>query len=139
MVAHEIGDRRMNSLRTVVYLYMINSMKVLLWFGREGQALAIEGYTDLYVIRNMSVTGVSYRDEILVSIIIPYSDAVSDDFIKMDANAKPGLTPKSLQTCRISLVYPSIYYKILSLHNMLNSLHVLGDVLVEELSSISSG
>lgn len=33
-------------------------------------------------------TGVSYRDEILVSIIRPYSDAVSNDFILMDDNAE---------------------------------------------------
>jgi hypothetical protein len=87
MVAHEIGDRRMNGLQTVLLLIMIDSMKAL-WCFREG-GISYEGCTDLYVIRNRSVTGVSYRDEILVSIIRPYSDAVSNDFILMDDNAKP--------------------------------------------------
>jgi hypothetical protein len=45
--------------------------------------------TDLYVIRNGSLTGIQYRDEILTPIVSLYVGAIGDDFILMDDNARP--------------------------------------------------
>lgn len=55
---------------------------VMVWAG-----ISYGGSTDLYVIRNRSLTGVRYRDEILVPIIRPYAGAIGDNFILMDDNA----------------------------------------------------
>ena len=51
--------------------------------------ISYDGCTDLYVIRNGSLTGVRYRDEILAPIVRPFAGAIGDDFILMDDNARP--------------------------------------------------
>jgi transposase len=57
---------------------------VLIWAG-----ISIGGRTDLYVLRNGSLTGLRYRDEILRPIVMPYAVAVGDSFLFMDDNARP--------------------------------------------------
>jgi hypothetical protein len=47
--------------------------------------ISYDGSTDLYVIRNGSLTG----DEILAPIVRLYAGAIGDDFILMDDNATP--------------------------------------------------
>jgi hypothetical protein len=51
--------------------------------------ISYDGSTDLYVIRNGSLTGIRYRDEILAPIVKLYAGAIADDFILMDDNARP--------------------------------------------------
>jgi hypothetical protein len=51
--------------------------------------ISYDGSTDLYVIRNGSLTAIRYRDEILAPIVRPYPGANGDDFILMDDNARP--------------------------------------------------
>jgi hypothetical protein len=80
IVEDEFGGRRMNDLRTVVWLNMI----VMVWGG-----ISYYDSTDLYVIRNGSLTGIRYRDEILAPIVRFYAGANGDDFILMDDNATP--------------------------------------------------
>jgi hypothetical protein len=84
MVEDKFGGRRMNVLRTVVWLNMIDSVggSVMVWGG-----ISYDGSTDLYVIRNGSLTGIRYRDEILAPIVILYAGAIDNDFILMDDNA----------------------------------------------------
>ena len=41
------------------------------------------------MIRNGSLTGVRYRDEILAPIVRPFASAIGYDFILMDDNARP--------------------------------------------------
>ena len=48
-----------------------------------------DGSTGLYVIRNGSLTGIKYRDEILTPIVSLYVGAIGNDFILMDGNARP--------------------------------------------------
>jgi hypothetical protein len=55
--------------------------------------ISYDGSTDLYVIRNGSLTGIRYRDEILAPIVRPYAGANGDDFILMDGNATPHRNP----------------------------------------------
>lgn len=57
---------------------------VLVWAG-----ISYDGRTDLHVIRNGSLTGMRYRDEILDPIVRPYAGAVGPDFTLMDDNARP--------------------------------------------------
>ena len=57
---------------------------VMVWGG-----ISYDGSTDLYVIRNGSLTGIRYRDEILAPIVRLYAGAIGDDFILMDDNATP--------------------------------------------------
>lgn len=57
---------------------------VLVWAG-----ISYGGRTDLYIIRNGSLTGLRYRDEILDPIVRPYAGAVGPDFVLMDDNARP--------------------------------------------------
>jgi len=57
---------------------------VMVWAG-----ISLRGRTHLYVIENGSLTGVSYRDEILHNIVRPYAGATGPDFILMDDNARP--------------------------------------------------
>ena len=57
---------------------------VMVWGG-----ISYDGSTDLYVIRNGSLTGIRYRDEILAPIVRLYAGAIGDDFILMDNNARP--------------------------------------------------
>ncbi|GFX03861.1 transposable element Tcb2 transposase [Trichonephila clavipes] len=49
----------------------------------------IDGHTDLYIIRDGSLTARRYRDESLRPIVVPYSLAIGDDFILMDDNRSP--------------------------------------------------
>jgi hypothetical protein len=51
--------------------------------------ISYDGSTDLYVIRNGSLTCIRYRDEILAPIVRLYAGAIGDDFILMDDNARP--------------------------------------------------
>ena len=51
--------------------------------------ISYDGSTDLYVIRNGSLTGIRYRDEILAPIVRLYAGAIGDVFILMDNNARP--------------------------------------------------
>ena len=51
--------------------------------------ISYDGSTDLYVIRNGSLTCIRYRDEILAPIVRLYAGAIGDDFILMDDNATP--------------------------------------------------
>ena len=76
----------MNDLRTVVWLNMIDSVgvSVMVWGG-----ISYDGSTDLYVIRNGSLTGIRYCDEILAPIVRLYTGAIGDDLILMDDNARP--------------------------------------------------
>lgn len=57
---------------------------ILVWAG-----ISYDGRTDLYVIRNGSLTGVRYRDEILNPFVRPYAGAVGPEFLLMDDNARP--------------------------------------------------
>ena len=57
---------------------------VLVWGG-----ISYDGATDLYVIRDGSLTGARYRDEIIHDIVRPYAGAVGPDFVLMDDNARP--------------------------------------------------
>jgi hypothetical protein len=51
--------------------------------------ISYDGSTDLYVIRNGSLTCIIYRDEIIAPIVRLYAGAIVDDFILMDDNARP--------------------------------------------------
>ncbi|GFU10295.1 transposable element Tcb2 transposase [Trichonephila clavipes] len=51
--------------------------------------IAIDGCTDLYIIRDGPLTARRYRDEILSPIVVPYAEAIGDDFILMDDNCRP--------------------------------------------------
>lgn len=57
---------------------------VMVWGG-----ISLDGPTDLYAIRNGSLTAVRYRDEILDPIVRPFAGAIGNDFILMDDNARP--------------------------------------------------
>ncbi|GFU74551.1 transposable element Tcb2 transposase [Trichonephila clavipes] len=51
--------------------------------------ISIDGRTDLYIIRDGSLTACRYRDEILRHIVVPYAAAIGDDFILMDDTCNP--------------------------------------------------
>ncbi|GFX66724.1 transposable element Tcb2 transposase [Trichonephila clavipes] len=51
--------------------------------------ISIDGRTDLYIIRDGSLTARQYRDEIFKPIVVPYAAAIGDDFILMDDNCRP--------------------------------------------------
>ncbi|GFW85410.1 transposable element Tcb1 transposase [Trichonephila clavipes] len=51
--------------------------------------ISIGGCTDLHIIRNGTLTGRRYADEVLRSHIIPYAGAIGDSFIFQDDNARP--------------------------------------------------
>jgi len=57
---------------------------VMVWAG-----ISYDGCTDLYVIRNGTLTGIRYRDEILAPIVRPFAGAIGNNFILMDDNARP--------------------------------------------------
>jgi len=61
MAAHEFGDRRTNG---VTEHDRLDEDVIIVWGGNS-----FDGSTDLYVIRNGSVTGMKFRDEILVSVV----------------------------------------------------------------------
>ena len=56
---------------------------VLVWDGVS------YGSTDLYIIQNVALTGLRYRNTILRSYVRLYAGAVGQDFILMDDNACP--------------------------------------------------
>ncbi|GFX61658.1 transposable element Tcb2 transposase [Trichonephila clavipes] len=47
------------------------------------------GPTDLHIIRNGTLTGRRYADEILRPHVIPYAGAIGDSFVFQDDNARP--------------------------------------------------
>ncbi|GFS92522.1 transposable element Tcb2 transposase [Trichonephila clavipes] len=51
--------------------------------------ISIDGRTDLYIIRDGTLTARRYRDEILRPIVVPYAAAIGYDFILMDDNSRP--------------------------------------------------
>ncbi|GFU66853.1 transposable element Tcb1 transposase [Trichonephila clavipes] len=51
--------------------------------------ISIGGRTDLHIIRNGTLTGRRYSDEILRPHVIPYAGAIGDSFIFQDDNARP--------------------------------------------------
>jgi transposase len=145
IVEDEFGGRRMNDLRTVVWLNMI----VMVWGG-----ISYDDSTDLYVIRNGSLTGIRYRDEILAPIVRFYAGANGDDFIRMDDNATPHRTrivneylkqetiehmdwpAKSPDLNPIEHGWDILQYRISNRQNQPNSLQELSDALVDEWSRI---
>ncbi|GFV72458.1 transposable element Tcb2 transposase [Trichonephila clavipes] len=51
--------------------------------------ISIGGRTDLHSIRNGTLTGRRYADEILRPHVIPYAGAIGDSFVFGDDNARP--------------------------------------------------
>ncbi|GFW69575.1 transposable element Tcb2 transposase [Trichonephila clavipes] len=51
--------------------------------------ISIGGRTDLHIIRNGTLTGRRYADEILRPHVIPYGGAIGDSFVFQDDNARP--------------------------------------------------
>ncbi|GFT32355.1 transposable element Tcb2 transposase [Trichonephila clavipes] len=51
--------------------------------------ISIHGHTDLYIIRDGTLTARRYCDEILRHIVVPYAAAIGDNFILMDDNCRP--------------------------------------------------
>ncbi|GFX86340.1 transposable element Tcb2 transposase [Trichonephila clavipes] len=51
--------------------------------------ISIGGRTDLHIIRNGTLTGQRYADEILRHHVIPYAGAIRDSFVFQDDNARP--------------------------------------------------
>ncbi|GFX70284.1 transposable element Tcb2 transposase [Trichonephila clavipes] len=56
------------------------------WMGWDG--ISIGGRTDLHIIRNGTLTGRRYADEILRPHVIPYAGAIGDSFVFQDDNAR---------------------------------------------------
>ncbi|GFV46845.1 transposable element Tcb2 transposase [Trichonephila clavipes] len=50
--------------------------------------ISIDGRTYLYIIRDRPLTAHRYRDGILRPIVVPYAEAIRDDFILMDDNCR---------------------------------------------------
>ncbi|GFY23193.1 transposable element Tcb1 transposase [Trichonephila clavipes] len=51
--------------------------------------ISIGGRTDLHIIRNGTLMGRWYADEILRPHVIPYAEAIGDSFVFQDDNARP--------------------------------------------------
>ncbi|GFW09874.1 transposable element Tcb2 transposase [Trichonephila clavipes] len=51
--------------------------------------ISIGGRTDLHIIRNGTLTGRRYADEILRPHVIPYTGAIGNSFVFQDDNARP--------------------------------------------------
>ncbi|GFW69306.1 transposable element Tcb2 transposase [Trichonephila clavipes] len=51
--------------------------------------ISIGGRTDLHIIRNGTLTGRRYADEIHRPHVIPYAGAIGDSFVFQDDNARP--------------------------------------------------
>ncbi|GFV45265.1 transposable element Tcb2 transposase [Trichonephila clavipes] len=51
--------------------------------------ISIGGRTDLHIIRNGTLTGRRYADEILRPHVTPYPGAIGDSFVFQDDNARP--------------------------------------------------
>jgi transposase len=113
-----------------------------------------DGSTDLYVIRNGSLTGIIYRDEILAPIVRLYAGAIGDDFILMDDNATPHRArivneyhqqetfermdwpAKSPDLNPIEHAWEILQRRISNRQNQPNSLQELADTRVDEWSRI---
>ncbi|GFU58678.1 transposable element Tcb2 transposase [Trichonephila clavipes] len=50
--------------------------------------ISIGGGTDLHIIRNGTLTGRRFADEILRPQVIPYAGAIGDSFVFQDDNAR---------------------------------------------------
>ncbi|GFW41643.1 transposable element Tcb2 transposase [Trichonephila clavipes] len=51
--------------------------------------ISIGGRTNLHIIRNGTLTGRRYADEIIRPHVIPYAGGIGDSFVFQDANARP--------------------------------------------------
>ncbi|GFU74538.1 transposable element Tcb2 transposase [Trichonephila clavipes] len=51
--------------------------------------ISIGERTVIYIIRDVPLTALRYRDGILRPIVVPYAAAIGDDFILMDDNCRP--------------------------------------------------
>ncbi|GFU47948.1 transposable element Tcb2 transposase [Trichonephila clavipes] len=51
--------------------------------------ISIGGRTDLHIIRNGTLTGRRYADEMLRPHVIPYTRAIGDSFVFQDDNVRP--------------------------------------------------
>ncbi|GFU17436.1 transposable element Tcb2 transposase [Trichonephila clavipes] len=56
----------------------------MVWSG-----ISIGGRTDLHIIRNGTLMGRRYADEILRPHVIPYAGAIGESFVFQDDNARP--------------------------------------------------
>ncbi|GFU86258.1 transposable element Tcb2 transposase [Trichonephila clavipes] len=63
-----------------------NTEELVGWYGVES---AFGGRTDLHIIRNGTLTGRRYADEILRPHVISYAGAIGDSFVFQDDNARP--------------------------------------------------
>ncbi|GFW86964.1 transposable element Tcb2 transposase [Trichonephila clavipes] len=61
--------------------------------------ISIGGRTDLHIIRNGTLTGRRYADEILRHHVIPYAGAIGDSFVSQDDNARPLIEFLWWRTC----------------------------------------
>jgi transposase len=122
---------------------------IMVWGG-----ISYDGSTDLYVIRNGSLTGIRYRDEILAPIVRLYAGAIGDDLILMDDNARPhharivneylqqetiermDWPAKSPDLNPIEHAWDILQRRISNRQNQPNSLQELADALVDEWSRI---
>ncbi|GFX97015.1 transposable element Tcb2 transposase [Trichonephila clavipes] len=57
---------------------------IMVWAG-----ISHGGHTYLHVFQGGTLTGVRYRDEILDPYVHPHAEAIGNDFILMDGNARP--------------------------------------------------
>jgi hypothetical protein len=69
------GDRWSNCLKKSCILEhdKFGVVSVIAWVG-----ISYDCSTDIYVVRNGSMTGVQYRDEMLAPIVRPYACAIVD-------------------------------------------------------------
>lgn len=81
-VWRQSGERYVDC--TVVEHDRYGGGSVMVWGG-----ICYDGHTDLYVIRDGSLTAQRYRDEILHPIVRPFAGAMGPDFVLMDDNARP--------------------------------------------------
>ncbi|GFT55845.1 transposable element Tcb2 transposase [Trichonephila clavipes] len=62
-------------------------------FGSGGElvyfSISIDGRTDLYIIRDGSLTARRYMDEILRPFVVSYAAVIGDDFILKEYNCRP--------------------------------------------------
>ncbi|GFS86480.1 transposable element Tcb2 transposase [Trichonephila clavipes] len=63
-----------------------NTEELVGWYGG---GISIGGRTDLHIIRNGTLTGRRYADEILRPHVIPYAGAIRDSFVFQDDNGRP--------------------------------------------------